>query len=138
MSTQSIHFGEEVLPDSAFYPVLMVRDRVRLLLANDSEEPLIRLQYAQRRYIVAQQLAEEGKLDLALSTLSKSQIYALDAARQLEALGLTESERLELVEVLRHSLYRMELFHQQYPTFDSDLFRSLRDSTELQLTILQQ
>lgn len=136
-STLQFYWGKQVLPDHPFYSVLMARDRVGLWLASDDREPRLRLQYAERRYQIARELAAQDKAELAISTLSKSQTYVLDAVRQLEATELSPQERVELRFAIEHSLYRMELFHEQYPALDTSMLQSLRAATAERLSSLQ-
>lgn len=128
-STQQFYWGKQVLPDHPFYMVLMARDRAMLWLASDEQEPHLRLRYAEKRYQVARKLAAQNKPELALTALSKSQIYVLDAARQLKADGLTLEEKEALRATIDHSLYRMELFTAQYPDLDTILLQSLREES---------
>ena len=128
-STLEFYWGKQVLPDHPFYSVLMARDRAHLWLASKDYQPRLRLQYAEKRYQMARSLAAENKIDLAVSTLSKSQTYVLDAARQMEVDGLTAQEKTELIAALDHSLYRMQLLHQEYPAVDSIMLRSLQEET---------
>lgn len=129
LSTMEFYWGSQVLPDHPFYVLLMARDRARLWLVESEEEPELRLRLAERRFQSARQLALQQKNELAISTLTKSQLYVLDAARQLEAIGMTASQRQELMAALDHSLYRLELFNQQYPNLDTETLRSLREET---------
>ena len=135
-STLEFYWGTQFLPDHPFYVVLMARDRAQLWLAGADQEPVLRLQYAEKRYQAARTLATKNKAELAISTLSKSQIYVLDAARQLQANGLTAEEATQLRCALDHSLYRLELFQTQYPNLDTELLRSLRSETQSILTAI--
>lgn len=129
LSTLEFYWGTQLLPDHPFYLVLMARDRATLWLASSEREPQLRLQFAEKRFQTARTLAQQQKNDLAISTLSKSQIYVLDAARQLEVKGMTAAQREALRSVLDHSLYRLELFNQQYPELDTSMLQSLREET---------
>ncbi len=135
-STLEFYWGSQLLPDHPFYAVLMARDRAQLWLAGADKEPTLRFQYAEKRYQAARSLAIKNKPDLAISTLSKSQIYVLDAARQLQVNGLTAEERVQLRSALDHSLYRLELFQDQHPDLDTELLRSLRSETQSVLASL--
>ncbi len=128
-STLQFYVGREVLPDHPLYVLLMARDRVQLWLANDEKAPRLRLRYAEKRFRVARALAAQNKNTLAISTLSKSQIYVLDAVRQLKSDSLSPSEENELRAALDHSLYRLRLFDEQYPELDTSMLESLRAET---------
>ncbi len=135
-STLEFYVGKQILPDHPFYSVLMARDRIKLWVASDEEEPRLRLQYAERRYQFARELAAAQKNDLAISTLSKSQTYALEAVRQFQVQGMSDSERTELRSAIEHSLYRMELFQAQYPELNTSMLQSLRAETSQLLKTL--
>lgn len=138
ISTLNFYWGKTVLPDHPAYAFLMARDRIVLWLASDEEEPRLRLQYGEHRYQVAHELALQHKNDLAVSTLSKSQTYVLQGVTQMQARGLSTEERKSLYAALDHSLYRMELFHQQYPALDTPMLRSLREETAQRLSSFEQ
>lgn len=98
------YLSNDILPDHALYPLMMVRDKVKLTLINPEEKPLLKLQYGQRRLESAQKLLENDKQELALSTVTKAQKYFIEAAELAK-----QSGDPELIAEVKHLL----LVHKQ-------------------------
>ena len=77
-------FPGKVLPDSPFWKLKALRDRIWLLLtANESKKVELNLLFADKRLGTSMILFKKGKSELAYSTLSKAEKY-LDTASLLE------------------------------------------------------
>jgi len=71
----------KVLPDSPFWPVKAVRDRVWLLVTtNPTRSAELALLFADKRLGSAKILFEKGKPEIAYSTLTKAEKYLEQAA----------------------------------------------------------
>ena len=95
LSSYSVYASSEyslpypgILPDHPLYPLKMLRDRVKLLLAFSAEEKSqLLLLYADKRIGAARELVEGNKIDLGVSTALKAEQYlkqTLDEAKIVE------------------------------------------------------
>lgn len=65
-----------LLPDHPLYPIKIFRDRVTEFLTRDNiKKANLYLNYSDKRVMMAMELAEKGKSQQALSTLSKAEKY---------------------------------------------------------------
>ncbi|HEX7018265.1 MAG TPA: DUF5667 domain-containing protein [Patescibacteria group bacterium] len=78
---KEFYFDQEMLPDHVLYPMLMVVDRVRLESAPELEQIYLQAEYANRRLEYTEELIAKEKIELAYSTLTKSEKYLLQAAQ---------------------------------------------------------
>jgi len=83
LTSKKLYFGKDILPDNIMYPVLMAVDRVELETAPSSEQIYIQIEYANRRLNYAQQLVDQQKEALAVSTITKAENYLADAAAKV-------------------------------------------------------
>lgn len=97
MSARELYWGEEILPDNVLYPGMMLMDRLQLENAEPTKQIYMRVVYAGRRLVYAQELLSKGKEDLAVTTLTKSQKYLLQAGK---ATLESHTDNRELVEYL--------------------------------------
>lgn len=90
-------------PDHPLYPLLMVRDRVRLVLAPPAQKPLIKLEYADARLKSAERLIARGRFSLAMSTITKAEKYVLSAAEDIVRLypRANSPQHGKLIETIR-------------------------------------
>jgi len=66
-----------LLPDSPLYFLKIFRDRTTEFMTRDNiKKAALYLNYSDKRAVMAVQLAEKGKTQLALTTLSKAEKYA--------------------------------------------------------------
>lgn len=83
MSKRKLYLGQEILPDNLFYPVLAVVDRARLEMAVPVDKIYLKIDCSNRRLGFAKQLLLNGEMELAQSTLTKSQKYLNSAAQDI-------------------------------------------------------
>lgn len=77
-----------ILPDHVLYPLKMMRDQVRLWLANSTEKKMeLQWLYADKRIGAAEVLVSGGKADLGVKTAVKANGYLKQAVDQAEKLG---------------------------------------------------
>ena len=115
VSQREMYFKDEVLPDHALYPLLMVKDRVLLETAQPEDRIHLRIEYAQRRMHYTKKLIAKGKFVTALSTATKAQKYLLTAALEAQEMELTESCMEEIVTSLRQQTEELKHVQAQYP-----------------------
>lgn len=98
-----------ILPDHPLYRVKMLRDRIRLILANTPEKKFeLQLLYADKRIGAAQVLQTGGKTALAQETAFKAEGYLNQAAESALALNEAESwQRLRRASVKHLSILEM-------------------------------
>lgn len=75
LRSHKLYVAAEILPDHAFYPLLMIYDRLRLQLANQQTRVDLLLSYAQRRDYYAHRLLQQNKVALATTTFAKAVTY---------------------------------------------------------------
>jgi len=78
----SFYVNGEVLPDHIFYPILMVRDRLRLEAAEPTERLYLQTEYANRRLRAGLDLLAKDNQLLALTTITKAQKYLLRSSEE--------------------------------------------------------
>lgn len=83
VSTKKFYFGEKILPDHIFYPLVMIVDKGLLSISSGDSKVFLQIRLAQDRMLTAKKLLEKGEETLALSTLTKSQKYLLLAMQDL-------------------------------------------------------
>lgn len=98
----TLYSVDHILPDNSLYPVLMVIDRIRLMTADDTEYPELYVQYSFDRLESATALLSKGKTDLAVTTLTKSQKYVLQAAAYTEQNDVSEETLAYVVQALKN------------------------------------
>lgn len=96
-SQNKLYFSKNILPDHVFYKALMAVDRIQLETAPEHERIFIQVEYAHRRLDYAEQLLDENKEDLAVTTLTKAEQYLQHAVTEANALQVSQSvkDRLE-------------------------------------------
>lgn len=118
-----MYLSEQILPDNALYLPLMVRDRVRLVTTAKEEQVFLKLEYAEARYQSAVALVDKGQEQLAITTMTKSQKYLLQAVYQVRAdkEAYSLEERVRVKATLGASVYRLEVLQDAIASDDSAL-----------------
>lgn len=103
-----------ILPDHVLYPLKMIRDRIRLLMANSpSKRVELQLLYANKRIGAAQALVVGGKSELGVDTAVKAEGYLsqaiasadeLDQPSYWEELSLATIKHQHLLEEMKQGL----------------------------------
>lgn len=101
-TTKKLYFGQEILPDHLFYPILMMADKITLESSPPKEAVYREVHYSLDRLDSAARLLEKGDHERALSTLTKSQKYLLAAGHTVQENNLTASERLYVKSAIAH------------------------------------
>jgi len=114
VSHKEMYFEDDVLPDHALYPILMVRDRVQLELAQPEDRISLRVAFAQERMHSAEMLYEKGKPELALSTATKAQKYLLTAALEVKAMDMSEDLQTYVFTALREQTEHLKQLQEKY------------------------
>lgn len=107
MAGKKLYFGKEILPDNVLYPVMMAADRVQLETASAYDRVFMEVEYANRRLDYTRQLLEENKESLALSTLTKAEIYLHSAVQEAIELKVDDSVKERLVRSLEYHSKRI-------------------------------
>jgi len=98
-----------VLPDSPFYTIKMIRDRIVLLLTTDpinkTEKLLL---YADKRLGAAQALFEGNKANLGASTVTKAEKYLEQAATEYQQAKKTNKDVSLLFQKLNLATLKLE------------------------------
>jgi hypothetical protein len=126
LTQQQFYFQKEILPDHLLYPLLMIVDRSKLLMADEEQQVGLQTTYAWQRLEHTEILLERGYRSLSFSTLTKAYKYyhqALLSARELE---LTADQRQALIDDADHFVNQAE-----------KLFTSFTDVERQELSRLQ-
>jgi hypothetical protein len=115
LSARELYWGEEILPDHLLYPGMMFMDRVQLDRAEPTERTYMQVVYAGRRLLYAQELLAKGKEELAVTTLTKSQKYLLQAGRD------TLNSHADNRELLTYVLKAYAFHHRELDTIRQQL-----------------
>lgn len=141
-SNKQFYISQNILPDHVAYPALMAVDRVKLETAGSSERIYLQIDYAQHRFDAAKTLLEQDpdKAPLALTTLTKSQKYLLNAGLEASQPEVSHSVKTY---VLKSLTYYEKAITEMRPAFnDSERevldqllneIRMLRDQLQIQM-----
>ncbi len=133
LTARELYWGEEMLPDHLLYSGLMLMDRIQLQQAEPTEQMYMQVVYAGRRLIYAQELLKKDKPALALTTLTKSQKYLLQAGKT--ALESPYSDNAELVTYLLKAttfhLREVEKMESQFTDQEFSAVTALTEELEL-------
>jgi len=90
-----------ISPDSPFWPIKALRDRLWLLLtSNPSRKAELKLLFADKRIVMSKALFEKDKSEIAFSTLTKAEKYleeAFAAEQKNRQNGMDTSEFLTIL-----------------------------------------
>lgn len=90
-----------MLPDNPLYPLKMVRDRLLFIFTRDSVRRVnLEIHLGDKRLAMGKALWDRQIYDLAISTISKGEVYLLTAAKSYEVLNKTKSAPPGLIEKL--------------------------------------
>lgn len=131
------YWSDQLLPDHPLYPALMVRDKISLWAAPDDQRQRRQLLYAQERLDSARQLAAKGNMDLAVSTLSKSQLYLLTVAKDSREDHFKHVLPGEIGKALETSLSDISALITQYPQLNAPVVQSLLGAGQSELSLIQ-
>lgn len=136
-SRKQLYWSNDILPDHVAYPVLRVADRAKLEIADPVDRIYLQLEFARHRFEASQALLDKGNDTLALTTLTKSQKYLLQAgqAALADEPQLTETVRFFTLRTLEY--YDTAISNAKDGFGDAD--RAVIDGlqAELQAVILQ-
>ncbi len=96
-SNRQFYLSNTILPDHIVYPLLMIVDRVQLKITPFPERLWLQAEYGWRRLDYAHKLLEKEKHDLALTALTKSQKYFLNATQEALSTETTDEVRLMML-----------------------------------------
>ncbi len=130
---KQLYFGKDILPDNLMYPALMAIDRIQLETAPNSERIFLEMEYANRRLGYAQQLLNDNKESLALTTALKAENYLQNAVHDAQVLQAPSSVTQRLSKTL---LYHIQQLKELSPKF-TDSNRSEIDKIIEQDQIVQ-
>jgi flagellin-specific chaperone FliS len=138
LTSKKLYFGKDILPDNIMYPVLMAVDRVELETAPNSEQIYIQIEYANRRLNYAQQLIDQQKEVLAVSTLTKAENYLADAAAKV-ALNedTTQTVKDDLSRAIRFHIDELQKINPKLTDADRALIDKLIEQNDFTLKTLQ-
>lgn len=104
----------KILPDSFLWPLKAVRDKIWLLITTDKSKKVdLQILFADKRLGAAVTLFNNGKNEIALSTLTKAEKYLEEASLSEESLrmgGESGSEEVSL-RLAKAALKHYEVLH---------------------------
>jgi hypothetical protein len=135
-SRKQFYMGERVLPDHIAYPALMIMDRTKLEVAPPQNKVLIKADYGQRRFEYSLALLEKEKPSLALTTMTKSQKYLIEAAQDAIAQQSSDAVKLYLHRSLLYYQAQMEQLKSEFDDHDRPVIDALIDQSQHLSTLL--
>jgi flagellin-specific chaperone FliS len=105
---RKLYFNRTLLPDHPLYPVLMAVDRVQLETASSHERIFMEVEYAHRRLSAAEELLDQDKPGLALTTLTKAEKYLGQSVAEAKELDTPDSIRQRLAKAVEYHLKRLQ------------------------------
>lgn len=132
-SKKQFYVNEAFLPDHIGYPVLMAVDRLKLEMDTPQERVYTQVEYAQRRFVYAEELVEKDNLPLALTTVTKAEKYLINAAHEALELEDGENQRRYVEKTLIYYQTYLEDFKTQLPDAD----RTIVDHLQQEMSALQ-
>lgn len=131
-SSRELYWSQTVLPDNVIYPVIMLTDRAKLELASPEDRVTIQLEYSTRRLESARELLADGKNDLALETLIKSQYYLIYAGQEVLQEDLSTYLKERVIKTLAERSIELSGLLLEFPDYNRPVLdRVLLESQNL-------
>lgn len=109
-SSREIKFTQQIIPGHALYPLVVMKDKIRLTMLDVTDQCLERVILASDRLDQALMLINNGDTSVAIETLRKGQKYLAEASRQCQDENLPEEYKAHIIEITKQ--YREALlFH---------------------------
>jgi hypothetical protein len=131
-SNRRFYMDDPIMPDHVAYPLLMVADRIALESATPEERIELQLEYGLRRMEYARQLLERNNESLAITTLTKSQKYVIQAAQESLAIETTTELREKVLKVVIRYDEETGAIANQFSDADRVVVNELINETEAQ------
>lgn len=128
---REFYLNGDILPDHVLYPAVMVADRFKLETAPQDKKLTIYITYANLRLDSAEKLINKDNQPLAISTLTKSQKYLLQAAQATLEQKPATSTTLFVYRTLLYHLNR----HQQLKNRLTDSEKNIIDRLDLEIAV---
>lgn len=128
---REFYLNGDILPDHVLYPAVMLADRFKLETAHPDEKLTIYITYANLRLDSAEKLLNKDNQPLAISTLTKSQKYLLQAAQATLDQKPAKSTTTFVYKTLLYHLNR----HQQLKNRFTDSEKSVIDQLDHEIAV---
>lgn len=90
LTQKKMYVSNQVLPDHILYPVFMIADRAKLMLARPEDKAQLNINYSWERLTATEELLKKGYQGLSFSTLTKACKYQNSGL--IEADSLTDHD----------------------------------------------
>ncbi len=137
LAGKKLYFGKEILPDNVLYPVMMAADRVQLETASAYDQVFIQVEYANRRLDYAQQLLEQKKEALAVSTLTKAEKYLHNAVYEAIDIKAPHSVKERLQKSLEYHSAQIKKMSPQFTDANRASLDKLIEENTAAIKVLQ-
>jgi len=117
-SHHQFYLNNTILPDHIIYPFLMVIDKAQLEITSFPERLWLQAEYGWRRLDYAYQLLEKEKHVLALTALTKSQKYFLNATQETLDKATTDEVKLMMLKHLTAYLWEAKAISDNFDGAD--------------------
>lgn len=115
-----------LLPDHPLYFLKAVRDRVQdVFIVDRLENAKLYIHYSDKRANAARSLAEKGRNDMAITTMSKAEKYALKVPDLLKK--TKKKDRVEVIEQAKTS-------NQKHKQLIEEFLKELPEGDEVRIT----
>lgn len=128
---KQFYLDGDILPDHVLYPLIMVADKIKLESSSPTEQIYLSTTYANLRLDATIQLLHKDSTSLALTTLTKSQKYLLNAS-QMSLEG--EASQKTLNHVLKTVQFHVGKHGQIKESF-SESEKSIIDMLDMELEV---
>lgn len=145
-ASERTFYAGTILPDHVFYPLIMIRDKFFLTLAQDAKKIKMRINFSEDRFQRAELLLEKGQEQLALTTLTKSQKYVIFAAQEYLDYhnSLTEEQQQALSQqlgsdvliALKQSTFKLDGLQSKFKSVDTQPLEVLVDESNTLISLL--
>ncbi|MBU0578466.1 hypothetical protein KKE34_03855 [Patescibacteria group bacterium] len=117
-SQRQFYLNNTILPDHIIYPFLMVIDKVQLEVTPFPKRLWLQAEYGWRRLDYANQLLEKDNQVLALTALTKSQKYFLNATQETLDAETTNEVKIMMLKHLTAYLWEAKIMADNFDGAD--------------------
>lgn len=128
---KEFYLDGDILPDHVLYPVVMVMDKIKLETSSPSQKITLFITYANLRLDSAEKLINKSENAFALTTLTKSQKYLLQAAGATLEQKPSETTSIFVYKTLLYHLNR----HKQIKNHFTDSEKNVIDQLDREIQV---
>lgn len=128
---KEFYLNGDILPDHVLYPAVMAADKFKLETAHPDQKLTLYVTFANLRLDSAEKLLHKEAQPLAISTLTKSQKYLLQAAQATIDQQPAQPTTIFVYKTLLYHLNR----HQQLKSYFTDAEKNVIDQLDQEIMV---